>query len=267
MKVLVIDIGGTHVKMLVTGEREPRKFVSGSSLTARRMVAGVKRITRGWKYDVVSIGFPGPVLRNHPVAEPCNLGGGWVAFDFPRAFGCPVKLVNDAVMQAQGSYERGKMLFLGLGTGFGSALIADGIVEPMELGHLPYKKGTYESYVGNHALLRQGRKKWRRHVADVVRRLTAALEPDEVVIGGGNAKELEELPPKCRLGDNHNAFIGGFRLWEEERPGSLAPRKRIRPSASRNPPRKKQRPRSQPLVPRFDLGTELHPAPQTIAAN
>ena len=215
MKVLVIDVGGTHVKVLVSGEREPRKFDSGPTLTARQMVAGVKKIIGDWKYDVVSIGFPGPVLRNRPVAEPCNLGGGWVGFDFKGAFGRPVKLVNDATMQALGSYRQGKMLFLGLGTGLGSTLIVDGIVEPMELGHLPYKHGTYESYVGNQALVKKRKKKWRRHVADVVERLIAALEPDEVVLGGGNAKELKELPPKCRIGDNRNAFRGGFRLWEE----------------------------------------------------
>jgi polyphosphate glucokinase len=218
MRVLVIDVGGTHVKVLVSGESEPRKFVSGPKLTAKQMVAGVKKITQDWKYDVVSIGFPGPVLRGHPVAEPCNLGGGWVGFNFKGAFGCPVKLVNDAVMQALGSYRRGRMLFLGLGTGLGTSLIVDGIVEPMELGHLPFKKGTYESYVGHQALLKQGRKKWCRHVADVVARLGAAIEPDEIVLGGGNAKELKELkdlPPRCRAGDNNNAFKGGFRLWKE----------------------------------------------------
>jgi len=215
MNVLVVDVGGTHVKVLVSGEREPRKFASGPTLTAQQMVAGVKKVIGDWKYDAVSIGFPGPVLRNRPVAEPHNLGGGWVGFNFTSAFGCHVKLVNDAAMQALGSYRRGKMLFLGLGTGFGSTLIADGIVEPMELGHLPYKEGTYESYVGNEALLKQGKKKWRRHVADVVAQFIAALEPDEVVLGGGNAKELKELPPKCRLGDNRNAFLGGFRLWED----------------------------------------------------
>ena len=215
MNVLVIDVGGTHVKVLVTGEREPRKFPSGLRLTAKQMVSGVKEVTGDWKYDAVSIGFPGPVLRNRPVAEPRNLGGGWVGFNFRLAFGCHVKLVNDAAMQGLGSYRRGKMLFLGLGTGLGSAVIVDGIVEPMELGHLPYKKGTYESYVGNEALVEQGKEKWRGHVADVVAQLIAALEPDEVVLGGGNAKELKELPPKCRLGDNRNAFLGGFRLWDE----------------------------------------------------
>jgi polyphosphate glucokinase len=215
MNVLVIDVGGTHVKVLVTGQREPRKFPSGPKLTAKRMVAGVKKIIGDWKFDAVSIGFPGPVLRNRPVAEPRNLGGGWVGFNFRSAFGCPVKLVNDAAMQGLGSYRNGKMLFLGLGTGLGSTLIVDGIVEPMELGHLPYKKGTYESYVGNEALLKDGKKKWRRHVADVVARLIAALEPDDVVLGGGNAKELKDVPPKCRIGDNRNAFKGGFRLWAE----------------------------------------------------
>ena len=215
MKVLVIDVGGTHVKVLVSGEREPRKFASGPTLTARQMVAGVKKITPDWKYNAVSIGFPGPVLRGRPISQPCNLGGGWVGFDFTRAFGCPVKLVNDAAMQALGSYRKGKLLFLGLGTGLGTTLIADGIVEPMELGHLPYKKGTYESYVGNLGLVKEGKKKWLRHVTNVVELLTAALEPDEVVIGGGNAKELENLPAKCRLGDNHNAFTGGFCLWPE----------------------------------------------------
>ncbi len=218
MKVLVIDVGGTHVKALVTGQEEPRKFESGPILTARRMVAEIKKITRDWQYDAVSIGFPGPVLRDRPVAEPHNLGPGWVGFNFKRAFGCPVKLVNDAAMQALGSYKRGKMLFLGFGTGLGSALIVDGIVEPMELGHLPYKKRTYESCVGDRALKKQGKKQWRRHVADVATRLIAALEPDEVVLGGGNAKELKDLPPKCRLGDNRNAFVGGFRLWEEASP-------------------------------------------------
>jgi polyphosphate glucokinase len=215
MKVMVIDVGGTHVKVLVTGEREPRKFESGSKLTAEQMVVGVKKIIGDWKYDAVSIGFPGPVIRNRPLAEPVNLGHGWVGFNFRAAFGCPVKVINDAAMQAVGSYKRGKMLFLGLGTGLGSAMIVDGLVEPMELGHLPYKKGTYESYVGTAALEKQGKKKWRRHVADVLARLVAALEPDEVVIGGGNAKKLKELPPKCRRGDNRNAFKGGFRLWED----------------------------------------------------
>ena len=179
------------------------------------MVSGVKKLAGDWMYDLVSIGYPGPVLRGRPIAEPYNLGRGWVGFDFGAAFGCPVKVVNDAAMQALGSYEGGKMLFLGLGTGLGSTMIVDGIVEPMELGHLPYKKGTYEDYVGRAGLERHGKKKWRRDVADVVARLITALEPDDTVLGGGNVKKLEALPPLCRAGDNANAFRGGFRLWEE----------------------------------------------------
>src|SRR6266849_240016 len=178
MKVLVIDVGGTHVKVLVTGEREPRKFDSGPTLTAKQMVAGVKKISADWKYDAVSIGITAPVLRDRPVAEPVNLGGGWVGFDFKGAFGCRVKLVNDAAMQALGSYRGGKMLFLGLGTGLGSTLIVDGIVEPMELGHLPYKKGTFEDYVGLRGLEKYVKKKWRSYVVDAVERLIAAIEPD-----------------------------------------------------------------------------------------
>ena len=218
MKVLVIDIGGTHVKLLATGQDEPVKFVSGPKLTPAQMVAGVKKLGRGWKYQAISIGYPGLVLHGRVVAEPHNLGRGWVAFDYRAAFGRPVKIINDAAMQALGSYKGGKMLFLGLGTGLGSALVVDGIVEPMELGHLPYRKGTYETYVGQHGLEQRGKKKWRRHVADVVAALIAALEPDDVVLGGGNVKKLKELPPGCRAGDNANAFVGGARLWEQAAP-------------------------------------------------
>jgi polyphosphate glucokinase len=216
MKVLTIDVGGTHVKLLATGQTERREFESGPKLTPKLMIAGVKRLIRDWKYDVVSMGYPGPVLRGCPVAEPHHLGRGWVGFDFEKAFGCPIRIVNDAAMQALGSYKRGKMLFLGLGTGLGSALVVDGIVEPMELGHLPYRNGVYEDYVGAVGLEKHGKKKWRRYVADVVARLVAALEPDDVVLGGGNVKELKQLPPGCRTGDNANAFLGGFRLWEKE---------------------------------------------------
>jgi polyphosphate glucokinase len=214
-RVLVVDVGGTSVKILATGQTERRSFPSGPTLTPSRMVSGVKKLAQGWTYDVVSIGYPGPVLRGRPMAEPYNLGRGWVGFDFAEAFGHPVKVVNDAAMQALGSYKGGKMLFLGLGTGLGSTMIVDGIVEPMELGHLPYKKGTYEDYVGRAGLERHGKKKWRRHVADVVARLIAALEPDETVIGGGNVKKLHALPLHCRAGENDNAFRGGFRLWAE----------------------------------------------------
>jgi polyphosphate glucokinase len=226
MKVLAIDVGGTHVKVLVSGQDTPRKFDSGPKLTPRELVVRVKEIAQGWKYDAISLGYPGPVLQNRPLAEPHNLGKGWVGFPFERAFGRPVKVVNDAAMQALGSYKKGRMLFLGLGTGLGTALVVDGIVEPMELGHLPYKKGTYEDYVGLCGLEKRGKKKWRKHVADVVDKLTKALEPDEVVLGGGNAKKLKELPPHCRLGDNFNAFLGGFRLWNETRRPSLGPVKK-----------------------------------------
>jgi polyphosphate glucokinase len=214
-KVLVIDVGGTSVKILATGHQEHRSFPSGPKMTPKQMVVGVKKLAAGWKYDVISMGYPGPVLQGRPVAEPHNLGKGWVGFDFAGAFGDPIKVINDAAMQALGSYEGGKMLFLGLGTGLGTAMVVDGIVEPMELAHLPYKKHTYEHYVGDAWLEHHGKKRWRRNVADVVKRLVAALEPDDTVIGGGNVKRLDKLPAHCREGDNANAFRGGFRLWEE----------------------------------------------------
>jgi len=234
MNVLVVDVGGTNVKILATGQTELRKFPSGPTLTAKQMVAGVKKLARGWKYDAVSIGYPGPVVNNRPVAEPYNLGPGWAGFDFKAAFKRPVKVVNDAAMQALGSYKRGKMLFLGLGTGLGSTMIVDGIVEPMELAHLPYKKGTYEDYVGERSREKRGKKKWRRYVADVVERLTAALEPDDVVLGGGNVKNLKELPKGCREGDNANAFLGGFRLWEKTGDRRHSPRAKTRKVKQRN---------------------------------
>jgi polyphosphate glucokinase len=217
-KVLVIDVGGTHVKVLATGHRTAREIPSGPSMTARRMVAAVKRLIADWSYERVSIGFPGVVVHGRPVAEPHNLGRGWVGFDFRRAFGRPVRIVNDAAMQALGSYRRGRMLFLGLGTGLGSAMIIDGVLEPMELAHLPYRKGrTYEEYVGASGLRRLGKRRWRRHVAEVVRLLKTALEADDVVVGGGNAKRLKDLPPGVRRVNNANAFLGGFRAWEERR--------------------------------------------------
>jgi polyphosphate glucokinase len=219
MNVLVVDVGGTNVKLLATGQDEPRKFASGPTLTVERMVAGVKELTSDWPFDVVTIGYPGPVVHCQPIAEPHNLQPGWVGFDYHSAFGCPVKVINDAAMQALGSYKGGKMLFLGLGTGLGSTLIVEGIVEPMELAHLPYRKGTYEDYVGVRGLKRVGKKKWRRYVTDVVARLIAALHPEDVVLGGGNVKKLKELPAGCRIGDNANAFLGGFRLWQERGDG------------------------------------------------
>ena len=218
MNVLVVDVGGTHVKVLASGQEDHREFPSGPALTAERMVLGVKELAGGWKYEAVAIGYPGPVLHGRPVLEPHNLAPGWVGFDFAAAFRCPVKLMNDGAMQALGSYKEGVLLFLGLGTGLGSALVAEGIVVPMELGHLSYRKGTYEDYVGRRGLKRLGKKKWCQHVADAVALLIAALEPDDVVLGGGNVKKLKELPPGCRAGENANAFLGGFRLWEEETP-------------------------------------------------
>ncbi|SRR5579883_222939 len=215
MKVLVIDIGGSRVKVLVSGEAEARKFDSGPKMTPEKMIAGLQRIASDWTYDVVSIGYPGPVLQNVPISEPHNLGRGWLGFDFEAAFGRPVKVINDAAMQALGSYKGGKMLFLGLGTGLGSAMIVSGIIQPMELGHLPYKAGTYEDYIGKRGLRRYGKQKWRRYVAEIVQCLIAALLPEEVVLGGGNVKQLNKLPPGCRAGSNANAFLGGFRLWEE----------------------------------------------------
>jgi polyphosphate glucokinase len=212
--VLVVDVGGTHVKILATGHAEKREFESGRKLTAAKMVEKVKKLAGDWQYDVVSVGYPGPLLHQRIAAEPHNLGTGWVGFDFGAAFGRPVKLLNDAAMQALGSYRGGRMLFLGFGTGLGTALIVDGVVEPMEVGHLPYRKATYEDYVGIRALERLGKKRWRKNVYEVIERLSAAFEPDDVVLGGGNVKNLDELPPGCRAGDNANAFVGGFRMWQ-----------------------------------------------------
>lgn len=217
-RVLVVDVGGTHVKILASGQTEPRRVSSGPHMTPPQMVQQVQSLAAGWQHDVIAIGYPGPVRDGKPAGEPPNLGPGWVGFDFAQAFGKPVKLVNDAAMQALGSYRQGKMLFLGLGTGLGTTLIVDGVVVPMELGHLPYRDASFEDHVGEHALQRDGKRKWRRRVADVVARLSAALLPDEVVLGGGNLRLLKELPPRCRAGDNANAFEGGFRLWAASAP-------------------------------------------------
>jgi polyphosphate glucokinase len=214
MRILVIDVGGTHIKLTATGRRTPIEIPSGPTMTAKKMVRLVRKAVAGWKYAAISIGYPGPVLHGKPVSEPRNLGGGWVGFDFRKAFGRPAKLINDAAMQALGSYTRGRLLFLGLGTGLGSALIVDGVLEPMELAHLPYKKGrTYEDYVGAAALKRSGKKKWRRDVRKVIKLLKRALQADTVVVGGGNARLLHRLPTGVRLGTNSNAFVGGYRLW------------------------------------------------------
>jgi polyphosphate glucokinase len=211
--VLAVDVGGSHVKALASNEREARRFDSGPKLTAEQMVAGVLEVAKGWRWDVVSVGIPAPVHGGKPVAEPVNLGSGWVGFDYDGAFGAPTKVVNDAAMQAIGSYEGGRMLFLGLGTGLGSALVVDGVLEPLELGHLPFRKKTYEDYVGERALEKNGKKRWRKAVFETVAQLAAALEPDYVVLGGGGVDNLDELPPLCRRGENENAFVGGFRLW------------------------------------------------------
>ena len=229
MNVLVIDVGGSHVKIMVTGQQAERRMDSGPNLTAAQMAAGVRKLARGWKYDRVAIGYPGVVVRNQPKSEPHNLGSGWVGFDYEAALGRPVRIVNDAAMQALGDYKNGKMLFLGLGTGLGAALIVDGALVPMEAAHLPYKKATFEDYVGERALVRDGKKKWRKHVTDVIARLTAALLPEDVVIGGGNARLLTALPPGVRTAPNSNAFLGGFRLWADAGP-ARKPRKTARPA-------------------------------------
>ena len=216
MKILVIDVGGTHVKLLATGHKNRLEIHSGPTMTAKKMAATVRKATAGWKFDAVSIGYPGPVVHGRPISEPHNLGRGWVGFNFKKAFGRPVKIINDAAMQALGSYRGGRMLFLGLGTGLGAALMIDNILEPMELAHLPYKKGrTYEDYIGLRGLERLGKKRWARCVFDVVEKLKAALEADYVVLGGGNVKLLKDLPPGARPGDNANALKGGIRLFQK----------------------------------------------------
>jgi polyphosphate glucokinase len=215
--VLTIDVGGSHVKILTSAGGEMRRVDSGPSLTPQQVVASVTKLAEGLDYDVISMGYPGPVRDNKPSLDPFNLGKGWNGFDFTAAFGKPVKLVNDALMQAIGSYDGGRMLFLGLGTGLGAAMVINNVGQPMELAHLPYKKGeSFEDYVGERGLVKRGKKKWRRYVFDVVDRLRAALQPDYVVIGGGNVDKLDELPEKSRRGDNTRAFEGGFRLWRDK---------------------------------------------------
>jgi len=219
LRILVIDVGGTHVKLLLNTPRRHRIFKSGPKLTVGAMVAKVNALTKNWAYQVASVGYPGPVAGNRPIAEPYNLGPGWAGFDFAKVFDCPVKVVNDAVIQALGSYHGGRMLFLGLGTGLGAAMIIDGVIEPMELAHLRYKKGrSFEDYLGTRGLRRSGLKKWRRHVTDVVNILRVALEPDYVVLGGGNVRKMNKLPAGTERGNNDKAFVGGIRLWEKSRP-------------------------------------------------
>jgi polyphosphate glucokinase len=214
--VLAVDVGGSHVKALASNQQERRRFVSGPSLTAEEMVSGTLEAVADWSWDVVSVGIPAPVRGGRLISEPANLGQGWVGFDYAGAFGKPTQVVNDAVMQAVGSYRGGRMLFLGLGTGLGSAMIVDGTIEPLELGHLPFRKRTFEDYVGERGLKKLGKKKWTKAVFETVERLSAAMEPDEVVLGGGGSDNLDELPEGCRRGENENAFLGGFRLWDPD---------------------------------------------------
>jgi polyphosphate glucokinase len=221
-KILVVDVGGTNVKIRATGQKDVLKIPSGPTMTASKAVGIVKTATKGWDFDRISLGYPGPIINGHPLREPHNLGGGWVGFDFHKAFGVPVKIINDAAMQALGSYKGGRMLFLGLGTGLGSAMIVDGILEPMELAHLIYKNGkTYEDYLGLRGLRRLGKKRWRKHVAKVTKMLKTSLGADYVVLGGGNSKKLKELPPEAQLGHNDNAFLGGRRLWAQSTKGPV----------------------------------------------
>jgi len=216
VKILVVDVGGNNIKLLATGQKAPRKVPSGPRLTAARMVATVKKAVADWKYDAVTIGFPGPVKGGRVAAEPVNLGGGWMRLDFRRAFGRPVRVINDAAMQALGSYRGRRELFLGLGTGLGAALVVEGLVQPLEIAHLPYRNGkTYEDFLGKRGLDRAGKRRWRRLVHEIVPRLRHAFQVDEVVLGGGNVKQLRALPPATRLGANANAFTGGFRVWTD----------------------------------------------------
>lgn len=238
MKVLVIDVGGSNVKILATGQTEERRFPSGPTMTAAMMADTVKSLAAGWQYDAVAIGYPGVVENDQPTTEPHNLAPGWVRFDYRAAFGRPVKIVNDAAMQALGSFTQGKLLFLGLGTGLGTTMVVNGVMVPMELAHLPYRNGTFEDYVGERALERDGKKKWRKSVVDVVARLKAALVPDDVVIGGGNIRHFKTLPPGCRAGDNLNAFAGGYRLWASAaKPPAVKP---TQPAAKKKAPARRR---------------------------
>jgi polyphosphate glucokinase len=216
LKILVIDVGGNNVKLLATGHTTPVKVPSGPDLTPARMVAGIKKAIPDWNWDVATIGYPGSVRNGKPALEPANLGEGWVRYNYRRALGKPVRIINDAAMQALGSYEGGRMLFLGLGTGLGAALVLEGLVQPLEIAHLSYKSGmTYEEVLGKRGKERMGKKRWRKMVTEIVEALYAGFQVDEVVLGGGNAKQLKDLPPNTRLGSNRNAFAGGYRLWKD----------------------------------------------------
>ncbi|MBM3857627.1 MAG: ROK family protein [Verrucomicrobia bacterium] len=215
LKILVIDIGGSHVKMSCSGHSEIRRFPSGPRMTPSFMIQEIKRLTSDWNYDVISMGCPMPIKKGKPIKEPANLGNGWVGFNYEKAFDRPTKIINDAAMQALGDYEGGRILFLGFGTGLGSTLIEEGVIVPLELSQLPYKKGTFEKYVSNKALEKKGKKKWTKEVFKIIEIFRAALEPEEIVLGGGNAQNLQQVPKGCRVAENSNAFIGGFRLWKD----------------------------------------------------
>jgi polyphosphate glucokinase len=247
MRILVVDVGGSNLKVSVSGRKgEPMKIPSGPEMTAARMVAEVKKATKGWAYDVVSVGYPGPVVNGRPTRDPANLGHGWKGFDYRKAFGKPVRVVNDAAMQALGSYHGGRMLFLGLGTGLGSALVIEGVLAPMELAHMPYKKGkTYEDYAGDRGLKRLGKKKWTEHVHAIVEILRHGLQCDYVVLGGGQTKRLESLPKGVRVGDNAKAILGGVRLWDE---GKHDHRRR-KPIVAHSQRKRAPRPRPVPVSP------------------
>jgi predicted NBD/HSP70 family sugar kinase len=227
LKILVVDVGGNNVKLLATGQEDVRKVRSGPDLTPERMMDGIQEAIPDWDWDVATVGIPAPVHDGHPIDEPVNLGKGWVDFDYENAFGKPVRIINDAAMQALGSYEGGRMLFLGLGTGLGAALILEGLVQPLEIAHLPYRDGkTYEEFVGKRGQQRMGKKDWRKVVNEIVENLHTAFQVDEVVLGGGNSKQLKEIPEMARLGSNRNAFAGGFRLWTDPMAGKRSHRQR-----------------------------------------
>ncbi len=214
--ILVIDVGGTSLKILRSGEETRREVKSGSHVSAEYMAEAVQETCSDWTWDRVSIGYPSPVVGGRPLLNPSNLGGGWVGFDYEAAFGCPVRILNDAAMQALGSYHGGRMLFLGLGTGLGSAMIEHDRLEPLELGHMPFRESSFEEHTGKAALDRDGFEVWRDTVYEVVDQFVDAIDPDYVVLGGGNVMKLDDLPERCERGNNFNAFIGGFRMWEHD---------------------------------------------------